>query len=64
METDSTSPAVALMTGPGTAGTAQRLADIAIEVKRLCGAVRSAAPALGFDDEPGGFAATLNQRAR
>lgn len=58
------STATTLLRVPGTAGIApERLPDIAIEVERLCGAVRAAAPALGFDHEPSFFAATLNNRA-
>ena len=58
-------PATALMTAPGTSGIAPaRLPDIAIEVERLTAAVRAAAPALAFEDEPSLFAATLSKRAR
>ena len=59
------SPAASLMNGPGAAGIAPaRLADIAIEVERLCGHVRTAALKLSFNDEPSGFAATLNNNTR
>ena len=59
------SPATSLMTGPGAAGIApERLADIAIEVDRLCGVVRASAPQLSFNDEPSFFAATLNNKAQ
>ena len=59
------SPATSLMNGPGAPRIApERLPDIAIEVERLCGAVRAAADQLAFDDEPSFFAATLNNRAR
>ncbi|TMJ04058.1 MAG: hypothetical protein E6G97_07650 [Alphaproteobacteria bacterium] len=59
------SPATSLMKAPGTSGiTPQRLADIAIEVDRLCGVVRASAPQLSFNDEPSYFAATLNNTAR
>ena len=64
MPNDTTSPAATLMSGPGTAGTSKRLPDIAIEVERLCGAVRRATPALAFEDEPSHFATTLDKRAR
>ena len=59
------SPATSLITAPGTARVApERLSDIAIEVERLCGAVRAAAPQLAFSDEPSFFAKTLNSGAR
>jgi hypothetical protein len=59
------SPAASLMQAPGTSGIApERLADIAIEVERLCRVVRAAAPQLAFNDEPSAFAATLNNKAR
>jgi hypothetical protein len=59
------SPAASLMTAPGTSHISpQRLPDIAIEVARLSGAVRAAAPALDFSDEPSFFAATLSNKAR
>jgi len=65
VEKDAASPATSLMNAPGAAGVAPaRLADIAIEVERLCGVVRASAPQLGFDDEPSLFAATLNNKAR
>jgi hypothetical protein len=58
------SPAASLMNAPGASGIApERLADIAVEVERLCGVVRAAAPQLSFDDEPSGFAAALNNNA-
>ena len=61
----SASPASSLMNGPGAAAIASdRLPDIAIEVERLCGAVRTATDQLAFSDEPSLFAATLNNRAR
>jgi len=64
-ENSAASPAASLMTAPGTSGiTPQRLADIAIEVDRLCGVVRAEAPQLSFNDEPSFFAATLNNTAR
>jgi hypothetical protein len=59
------SPATSLMHGPGASGiAADRLPHIAIEVERLCGVVRQAAPQLAFEDEPSLFAATLNNKAR
>jgi hypothetical protein len=59
------SPATSLMQAPGAAGIApERLADIAIEVERLCGVVRAAAPQLSFNDEPTAFAVALNNTAR
>ena len=65
VEKSAASPAASLMNGPGAAGVAQqRLADIAIEVERLSGVVRAAAPQLRFEDEPSGLAATLNNNAR
>ena len=61
----SASPATSLMNAPGASGIAtERLADIAIEVERLSGIVRAAAPQLSFNDEPSFFAATLNNKAR
>jgi len=64
-EKDAASPATALMKAPGASGiAAERLADIAIEVERLSGIVRAAAPQLSFNDEPSFFAATLNNKAR
>ena len=64
-EDSAASPATTLMKAPGTSGiTPQRLADIAIEVDRLCGVVRTSAPQLSFNDEPSFFAATLNNKAR
>ena len=65
VEEDAASPATSLMKAPGASGIAPaRLADIAIEVERLCGVVRAAAPQLDFNDEPSLFAATLNNKAR
>jgi len=65
MTTDTSSPAVSLMTGPGASEIpSERLADIAIEVERLCGAVRRAVPVLAFEHEPSLFAATLAKGAR
>jgi len=62
---NSASPATSLMTGPAALNIAKaRLPDIAIEVERLCGAVRTAAGQLAFNDEPSLFAATLSNRAR
>jgi hypothetical protein len=64
-EKNAASPATSLMNGPGAAGIApERLADVAIEVERLTGVVRAAAPQLDFNDEPSLFAATLNNKAR
>ncbi len=64
-ENNAASPATSLMNAPGASGIApERLADIAIEVERLCGVVRAAAPQLDFNDEPSLFAATLNNNAR
>lgn len=61
----SASPARSLMQAPGASGIgSERLADIAIEVERLSGVVRAAAPELSFNDEPSAFAATLNNEAR
>jgi hypothetical protein len=65
VEKGAASPATTLMSAPGASGIAPaRLADIAIEVERLCGVVRAAAPQLDFNDEPSLFAATLNNKAR
>ena len=65
VEKDAASPAASLMTAPGASGIApERLADIAIEVERLCGVVRAAAAQIDFNDEPSLFAATLNNKAR
>lgn len=59
------SPGTSLMQAPGTSGIApERLGDLAIEIERLCGVVRAAAPQLAFNDEPSAFAATLNNKAR
>jgi hypothetical protein len=64
-EKGAASPATSLMHGPGAAGIApERLADIAIEVERLSGVVQAQAPQLSFNDEPGLFAATLDNTAR
>ena len=64
-EKDAASPAASLMSAPGASSiAAERLADIAIEVERLCGVVRAASPQLDFSDEPSLFAATLNNKAR
>ena len=64
-EKSAASPAATLMNAPGATGIApHRLADIAIEVERLSGVVRAAAPQLRFEDEPSGLAATLNNNAR
>ena len=64
-ENSTASPAANLTKAPGTSGvTPERLADISVEVERLCGAVRAVAPRLSFNDEPGFFAATLNNKAR
>jgi hypothetical protein len=65
IEKNAASPAASLMNAPGASGiVGERLADIAIEVERLCGVVRAAAPQLDFNDEPSLFAATLNNNAR
>ena len=65
VETNAASPATSLMNGPGASGiAAERLADIAIEVERLCGVVRVVVPQLSFNDEPSLFAATLDNKAR
>jgi hypothetical protein len=65
VEKGAASPAATLMNAPGASGIAPaRLADIAIEVERLCGVVRAAAPHLDFNDEPSLFSATLNNKAR
>jgi hypothetical protein len=65
LEKSTASPAASLMNAPGASGIAvERLADIAIEIERLAGVVRAAAPQLKFEDEPGLFAATLNNKAR
>jgi hypothetical protein len=59
------SPATSLMQAPGASGIRpERLADIAIEVERLSGVVRAAAPQLSFNNEPSFFAATLDNKAR
>ena len=56
------SPATSLMNAPGTSHiSAERVADIAIEVERLTGFVRGEAPQLSFNDEPGNFAALLGK---
>ena len=65
VEKSAASPAASLMQAPGASGiAAERLPDIAIEVERLSGVVRAAAPSLAFEDEPSRFAATLNKSAR
>jgi hypothetical protein len=65
VENSAASPATSLMKAPGASGiAAERLADIAVEVERLCGVVRAAAPQLSFNHEPSLFAATLNNKAR
>jgi hypothetical protein len=65
VEKSAASPATSLMNAPGASGiAAERLADIAIEVERLSGIVRRAAPQLSFNDEPSLFAATLNNKTR
>jgi hypothetical protein len=65
LEKSAASPAASLMNAPGAAGIApERLPDIAVEVERLSGVVRAAAPQLDFNDEPSLFAATLNNKAR
>lgn len=65
VEKNAASPATTLIMGPGTSAIAsERIPDIAIEVERLCGAVRAAASGIGFDDEPGYFAEMLNNKAR
>ncbi|MEJ0076897.1 MAG: hypothetical protein WDO17_15915 [Alphaproteobacteria bacterium] len=64
-EKSAATPATSLMQAPGASGIAPaRLADIAIEVERLCGVVRAAAPHLSFNAEPSAFAATLDNKAR
>ena len=64
-EKSAASPATSLMNAPGAPGLApERLGDIAIEVERLSGVVRAEIPQLDFNDEPSGFAATLNNKAR
>jgi hypothetical protein len=63
-EKSAASPAASLLKAPGAVGIApERLPDIAVEVERLSGVVRAAAPQLGFNDEPSLFAATLNNKA-
>jgi hypothetical protein len=65
VEKSAASPATTLLTGPGTSAIAsERIPDIAIEVERLCDAVRAAASGIGFGDEPGYFAVMLNNKAR
>ena len=65
IEKNAASPAASLMQAPGASGiAAERLADIAVEVERLSGVVRAAAPQLSFNDEPSFHAATLNNKAR
>jgi hypothetical protein len=65
IEKNAASLATTLMKGPGTSGIAsERIPDIAIEVERLCDAVRMAATGIGFSDEPGYFTVMLNNRAR
>jgi hypothetical protein len=64
-EGKSKTPADGVMTGPGTSAiTPKRLIDIAVEVDRLCGAVRKTMPLLAFGDEPSGFRALLERNAR
>lgn len=64
-EKKSASPAESMMTAPGTSGiAARRIPDIAVEVRRLSGAVRGALPQLTFDDAPSDFAALLERAAR
>ncbi len=64
-ERESASPAESMMTAPGTSGIApRRIPDIAVEVRRLSGAVRVALPQLAFGDEPSDFAALLERAAR
>jgi hypothetical protein len=65
MNNRTASPTLAdtLMAAPGTSAIASpRLDDIAIEVERLCGAVRGAAPLLSFGDEPSAFRALIERR--
>ena len=65
VENSAASPVASLMEAPGASDIApERLPDIAIEVERLCGAVRGVADQLAFSDEPSFFASTLNSRAR
>jgi hypothetical protein len=52
------------MNAPGASAiTPARVGDIAVEVTRLCGAVRGAAPLLAFSDEPGDFRALLDNKS-
>jgi len=64
-ENPAATPAASLMNAPGASGiVGERLADIAIEVERLAGVVRAAAPQLDFNDEPSLFAETLGKHGR
>jgi hypothetical protein len=61
----SASPADSLTTAPGTSAiTPTRMEDIAVEVDRLCGAVRKVMPLLACNDEPARFHALLDRKAR
>jgi hypothetical protein len=58
---DDRTPADTLMNAPGTSAiTPARVGDIAVEVTRLCGAVRASAHLLAFSDEPSDFRALLD----
>ncbi|MBN8956643.1 MAG: hypothetical protein J0H17_08675 [Rhizobiales bacterium] len=61
---DDRTPADTLMKAPGTSSiTSARIGDIAVEVTRLCGAVRGAAHLFSFNDEPGDFRALLDRKS-
>jgi hypothetical protein len=65
VEKSAASSATAPIKGPGTSAIAsERIPDIAIEVERLCDAVRAAATGIRFSDEPGYFSVMLNNKAR
>ena len=62
-ETGSIPPKTILAQGSSTSGS-ERVQEIAIEVERLCGAVRRSASAITFNDEPSQFRILLERKAR
>jgi hypothetical protein len=61
---DDQTPADTLMNAPGASAiTPARVSDIAVEITRLCGAVRASAHLLAFIDEPGDFRALLDRKS-
>jgi hypothetical protein len=62
-ETGSIPPQTILAQGSSTSGP-ERVQEIAIEVERLCGAVRRSASAIAFNDEPCQFRILLERKAR